>query len=88
MRWIENMRQRPDREKKIIAFSIAGVLTALMFVVWATTIPARFSGADEELASKTGSPFTDIKVNMASSFEAIGKNWEELVLMVQALFNK
>ena len=45
--WIMKLRQKPKHIKDNIAFSVAGVFTTLVAIVWVMTVPKSFFAGDE-----------------------------------------
>jgi hypothetical protein len=86
-RWIENVRKQSDRQKHVTTFSIAIGLTAVIFIVWLTTLSPRLNNTKDEAIVSRVSPLSDLRSNVASTFESIGVVWEDMALAVQNLFS-
>lgn len=43
-RYINHVQSKPTHHRRQHAMQVAGILTALAFVVWITTLPMRFGG--------------------------------------------
>lgn len=46
-RYLNHIRSKPSHHRRQHAVQIAGILTALAFVVWITTLPLRFGGTGQ-----------------------------------------
>ncbi len=71
---IEKLRNKPERKKKQIAFTIAFSIAGLIFVVWLSVIYPDFrkTEAQEEEASKLQpSPLSVFGDSVSSGFNAI-----------------
>lgn len=85
MKWLDNLRQKSDKQKNIIALSTAFSITVLIFTVWLSTLSPRFNTTEEDVVVKRSSPLRDINENLAAAFETVGNLWEEMALSVQQL---
>ena len=54
-KYIAHVHAKPPHERRLIALQLAGVLTALVFVVWVTTLSVRLIGAGGDVAAAGGS---------------------------------
>ncbi len=54
-RYMEHMQTKHPHHRRQHALQVAGVFTALAFVVWITTLGLRFGGVPGAVASQNGS---------------------------------
>ncbi len=79
--FIDNLRQKPDKTKKQVAFLVAFFITGIIFVVWLSVIYPNFKNQEnkEAVASSTeSSPFSTFSSTFGSGFKALGEQFGEL----------
>lgn len=79
--YLEKLRQKPERVKKHIAFTIAFFLAGVVFVVWLTSVYPDFSQSQSREAqaeSLTPSPLSTFEGQLSSGISAISEKFSEV----------
>lgn len=93
-RYLAELQKKPDRYKKRFAFLVSGVVTLFIFGSWSLAVFGTSGSkiADSENAgiasaktNKEISPFQSVRINLATSFEAIRNSFGELKTSLETL---
>lgn len=58
-RYFNHVQSKPTHHRRQHAMQVAGILTALAFVVWVTTLPMRFGGTGAVADGSQSNSLTD-----------------------------
>jgi hypothetical protein len=47
---VNNLKERPEHHRQLVAFSVSATIVGIMAVIWATTLPVRFAQLTEKTA--------------------------------------
>ena len=72
-RYIEHVKTRPTHERRQHAMQIAGVLTALVFMGWVTTLGVRLAG-NNSVADNPNNPSASQAATVLGATEAAPAN--------------
>jgi hypothetical protein len=66
MNFLTHIRSKPNDVKTRYTFAIAGIVTGLIAIVWATTLPARIAEINSKNTAPNEAPKTDSVVDFLS----------------------
>lgn len=49
---IHHLKQRPDHHRRMVAFSVSGVVVVVMFFIWASTLSVRYDKITDNVSKK------------------------------------
>jgi hypothetical protein len=85
---IEKLRRKPEKTKKLIAFSTALSFTGIIFVVWLSVVFPDFRKSQQKedtIAKLEPSPITTFGETIGTGFSAIGEQFSKLKESVSSM---
>ena len=78
--YLDRLRTRPEAYRLRVTILVAGVITAIIFFVWVTTLSVRLFGVDEaiKVANEEPSPFKTFQEGLSAATEGLFKQFESL----------
>ena len=89
-KYLSTLRERPHRHKKRFAFLVSSSVTLAIFLIW-TLVTFNHGNENKQLTTNNlqneVGPFESLKMNLASSFEALFVGFNALKSDVESNLN-